>query len=280
MLRDMARVFARDRWLVAGSTLAVLIAALALLGPPLAPHSPYDISFSPLSRPAPGHPLGVNDGGGDIFSELLHAIRSSVGFGLLAGTASLAFGVFAGLTAACGGRFIDAALMRFADMLLAIPGIMILILTAAFFMPSPWMLALLLAAMSWPTTAKAIRAQARVIAGSLHIRAARQMGGTPAYIILRHLLPELFPLYLAGFVGRTRMAILTEATLSFLGLLDASHKSLGGIIRYALKYYYLDIWWNWLLPPILSLTLLIMAFTFLSVGFEKVFDPKLREAPR
>ncbi len=104
------------------------------------------------------------------------------------------------------------------------------------------------------------------------------MGGSGLYIILRHLLPELFPLYLIGFAAKARMAIFMEASLAFLGLFDPGRKSLGLMISYGLKYYYLDIWLNWLLPPILFLTLLIMTSTLLSISLEKVFDPRLKEA--
>jgi peptide/nickel transport system permease protein len=132
--------------------------------------------------------------------------------------------------------------------------------------------------LAWPTTAKAVRAQALVLKNSLHIKAARRMGGSGFYIVLRHLMPELFPLYLISFAAKTRMAIFMEASLAFLGLFDPGRKSLGIMISYSLKYYYLDIWWNWLLPPILCLTLLIMTATFLSISLERVFDPRLKEA--
>ena len=168
--------------------------------------------------------------------------------------------------------------MRAADILLAIPAVMILILIAALFRPSPEALALILSLFCWPTTAKGIRAQALRGENRLHVQAARQMGGSGGYIIVRHLLPELFPLYLIGFATKARMAMFMEASLAFLGLFDPSRKSLGIMISYALKYYYLDIWWNWLLPPIFCLTLLIMTVTFLAVGLEKVFDPRLKEA--
>ena len=176
------------------------------------------------------------------------------------------------------GGVADHVLMRLSDILLAIPAVMILILVAAFFRPSPLVLSLILAGLAWPTTAKAIRAQALVVRQSGHVQAARQMGASGAYIIARHLMPELFPLYLIGFAAKARMAMFMEASLSFLGLFDPSRKSLGMMISYALKYYYLDIWWNWLIPPILCLTLLIMAVTFLAVSLEKVFDPRLKEA--
>jgi peptide/nickel transport system permease protein len=119
--------------------------------------------------------------------------------------------------------------------------------------------------------------QALILKQSLRVQAARQMGASSGYILFKHLLPELFPLYLISFVAKTRMAMFMEASLAFLGLLDPGRKSLGIMIRFALKYYYLDVWWHWLLPPILCLTMMMMAFTFLAVSLEKVFDPRLRE---
>ena len=122
------------------------------------------------------------------------------------------------------------------------------------------------------------RAQTLSLRESLHVRAAAQMGGGNWYIIRRHLMPEMFPLYLIGFAAKARIAMFMEAALAFLGLFDPSRKSLGMTIGYALKYYYLDIWWNWLLPPIACLSLLIMTVTFLAISLEKVLDPRLREA--
>jgi peptide/nickel transport system permease protein len=268
----------RDPWFVTGAVLALVFALAVSLGPPLAPYDPQDMSFPSLSPPSSAHWLGVNDGGMDILSELLYGLRSTVAFGLLTGIVALVVGVCLGLSAAWFGDPLDAISMRLADVLLAIPAVMILILMAAFFRLSPAALALILAFLYWPTTAKGIRAQALVVKSRLHIQAARQMGASGTYIIIRHLLPELFPLYLIGFATKARMAMFMEASLSFLGLFDPSRKSLGIMISYALKYYYLEVWWNWLLPPILCLSLLIMTVTFLAVSLEKVFDPRLKEA--
>ena len=268
----------RDPWFVIGMGLASVLLLLVLLGPVFTPHDPHDMSFRPLSPPSAAHWLGVNDGGMDIFSELLYGMRNTVGFGLLTGSVSLLLGVAIGLAAAWFGGVLDQVTMRLADILLAIPAVMVLIMTAALFRPSPVTLALILSIMLWPTIAKAIRSQALVVKNRLHIHAARQMGASGAYVIVRHLLPELFPLYLIGFATKARMAMFMEASLAFLGLFDPSRKSLGIMISYALKYYYLDIWWNWLLPPVFLLTLLIMTVTFLAVSLEKVFDPRLKEA--
>jgi peptide/nickel transport system permease protein len=222
---DHRRHLKRDPWFVIGLLLWMIMAVAAVFGPLLAPYDPHDMSFPPLSPPSGEHWLGVNDGGMDIGSELLFGLRNTLAFGLATGTAGLVLGVLIGLTSAWVGGLTDHFFMRLADIILAIPAVMALILLAAFFRPSPFILALALAALAWPTTAKGVRAQALVIKNSLHVRAVRRMGGSTAYTIFRHLMPELFPLYLIGFAAKVRMAVFMEASLAFLGLFDPSRKS-------------------------------------------------------
>jgi peptide/nickel transport system permease protein len=275
MYLEMPRRLFQDPWFMAGISLLALLAILMVLGPVLSPYDPYDMGFRPLSPPSAGHWLGINDGGMDILAELFTGLKNTVFFGLIAASAGLTLGALVGLFSAAAGGALDRFLMRMADIFLAVPPVMVLVLVAAFFRPSPAVLALTLASLGWARTAKVIRAQARVVNGMLHVKAARRMGGSRIYVISRHLMPEIFPLYLIGFAAQLRVAVFMEASLSFLGLFDPSRKSLGIMINYALRYYYLDIWINWLLPPVVCLTLLIMASTFLAVSFEKVFDPRL-----
>ncbi len=250
---DLRRYIFKDTWFLTGFSLAIVFTITILAGPLLVPFDPWDMSFTPISPPSTEHFLGINDGGQDIFSELIFAIRNTVTFGLVSGLVALGVGVIIGLVAGWLGGFVDMILMRLADVLLAIPAIMILILTAALFRPSPFGLSLILAGLMWPTISKAIRAQTLTLRESLHVKAAARIGGSNWYIIRRHLMPEMFPLYLIGLAAKTRMAMFMEASLAFLGLFDPSRKSLGMMIGYALKYYYMDIWWNWLLPPIVCL---------------------------
>lgn len=273
---DLHQNIFQDTWFLTGFVLAVVFTIIILIGPLLAPFDPWDMSFAPISPPSAKHLLGINDGGQDIFSELLFAVRNTVFFGLTSGLVALGAGVIIGLVAGWVGGLVDMILMRTADVLLAIPAIMILILTAALFRPSPFMLSLILAGLMWPTISKAVRAQTLTLRESLHVKAAARIGGGNWYIIRRHLMPEMFPLYLIGFAAKTRMAMFMEASLAFLGLFDPTRKSLGLMIAYAVKYYYMDIWWNWLFPPILCLSLLIMTVTFLAISLEKVLDPRLK----
>ncbi|MDH3347609.1 MAG: ABC transporter permease [Desulfobulbaceae bacterium] len=270
--------FISDPWFLIGASFTTLFCLIALIGPILSPHDPWEMSFDPISPPTIEHILGTNDCGQDIFSELLYSIHNTIFFGLSSGFTTLIFGVAIGLTSGWYGGKIDLFLMRLADILLATPSIMILILAASFFHPSPITLALLLALLMWPTISKVVRANTLILRESLHIKAAKQMGASNWYIIKRHLLPEMYPIYLIGFTSKIRSAVFMEASLAFLGLFDPTRKSLGIMISYSLKYYYLGIWWNWLMPPIICLSVLITATTFLAISLEKVMDPRLKES--
>jgi peptide/nickel transport system permease protein len=273
---EVASTLKRDKWFTMGAVVAGFMALIALVGPLVAPFDPQDMSFQPFARPSWAHPLGVNDGGQDILSELVHAVRNSLGFGALVGGLGLMLGVGVGLTAAWLGGLVGRLLMSCADVFMAIPSVMILILVAALFQPSAAVLAMVLVGLSWPTTAKAVRAQALALKSALHVRAAAQMGGSAWYVISRHLVPEMFPLYLIGFVAKARMAVFMEASLAFLGLFDPGRKSLGGMIQYALRYYYMDTWWNWLVPAVFCLSAFLVAASLLAISLEKVLDPRLR----
>ncbi|ADH86267.1 ABC transporter permease [Desulfurivibrio alkaliphilus] len=266
-----------DPWFVLGAGLALALGLLLLASPWLIRHDPYAMDFVPLSAPSAQHWLGVNDGGMDIWAELLTGFGNTLIFGLFTGLLGLGLGVAVGLSCAWFRGLYDLCLMRLADLLLAIPAVLVLILLAAYLRPSAWLLALVLALMAWPTSARVIRAQALTLQERSHLLAARQMGGSSFYLLGRHLLPELFPLYLIGFAALVRMAVFMEASLSFLGLFDPGRKSLGMMVGRALPYYYLEIGWYWLLPPVLLLTMLLLSITLLAVSLEKIFDPRLKE---
>lgn len=273
---EVKSVLGKDKWFLSGAILATFLILLSIVGPYAVPFDPQDMSFEPFARPSWEHPLGVNDAGQDILSELVHALRNSLFFGALVGGLGLALGVGLGLAAGWFGGMAGRVIMSSADVFMAIPSVMVLIMVAALVMPSATVLALVLVGFSWPTTAKAVRAQSLSLRGHLHVKASAQMGGSALYVISRHLVPEMFPLYLIGFVAKARMAIFMEASLAFLGLFDPGRKSLGGMIQYALRYYYMDVWWNWLAPAVACLSLAVMAAGFLAISLEKVLDPRLR----
>jgi peptide/nickel transport system permease protein len=268
--------FAKDKIGVAGLLLILFLFTTAILAPVIAPHDPWDYSAPSFQPPSWKHLLGTNDIGYDIASELLWALRTSILFGIAVATITCTIGLVLGVSAALIGGTYDMIVMRLADALLAIPTIMILILIAAYFKPSTTVLIIALSLVLWQTIARGMRAQTLSLKSKLHVKAAKNMGAPTSYIMYKHIMPELFPLYAMGFVTKARIAVFMEAGLSFLGIFDPTTKSLGIMMSYAMRYLYLDVWFNWLLPPVIALSLLIVSLGLISYAIEEIFDPRLR----
>jgi peptide/nickel transport system permease protein len=268
--------FAKDKIGVAGLVLILFLFTTAILAPIIAPHDPWDYSSSAFQPPSREHLLGTNDIGYDIFSELLWSLRTSILFGIAVATITCTIGLVLGVSAALIGGMYDMIVMRLADALLAIPTIMILILIAAYFKPSTTVLIIALSLVLWQTIARGVRAQTLSLKTKLYVKAAKNVGAPTSYIMYKHIMPELFPLYAMGFVTKARIAVFMEAGLSFLGIFDPTTKSLGIMMSYAMRYLYLDVWFNWLLPPVFALSLLIVSLGLISYAIEEIFDPRLR----
>ncbi len=268
--------FKKDKIGVAGLMLILLLITTAILAPVIAPHDPWDYSAPAFQPPSWEHPLGTNDIGYDIYSELVWSLRTSILFGIAVAAIACTIGLVLGVSAALIGGMYDMVVMRIADALLAIPTIMILILIAAYFKPSTTVLIIALSLVLWQTTARGVRAQTLSLKTKLYVKAAKNAGAPTSYIMYRHVMPELFPLYAMGFVTKARIAVFMEAGLSFLGIFDPTTKSLGIMMSYAMRYLYLDVWFNWLLPPVIALSLLIISLGFISYAIEEIFDPRLR----
>ncbi|MHC1575046.1 MAG: ABC transporter permease [Candidatus Methanogasteraceae archaeon] len=268
--------FAKDKIGVTGLVIILLLFIIAILAPVIAPHDPWDYSAPAFQPPSWEHLLGTNDIGYDIASELLLALRTSILFGIAVASITCTIGLVLGVSAALIGGVYDMAVMRLADALLAIPTIMVLILIAAYFKPSTTVLIIALSLVMWQTTARGVRAQTLSLKSKLHVKAAKNMGAPTSYIMYKHIMPELFPLYAMGFVTKARIAVFMEAGLSFLGIFDPTTKSLGIMMSYAMRYLYLDVWFNWMLPPVIALSLLIISLGLISYAIEEIFDPRLR----
>ncbi|PDV99072.1 ABC transporter permease [Candidatus Viridilinea mediisalina] len=266
-------------WLwLAGWALVGSFLLLALLAPWLAPHDPTAYSGAPLERPSRQHPLGTNDVGQDLLSELIYGARISLLVGVAAGGLALLIATLIGAGAGYLGGWVDLLLMRCVDLLMALPMVPLLILVVAYAGPSLLNLILCIALLGWMVPARSIRAQVLSLRSRNYIQAARLFGAGPLYVLLRHLLPALGPILLALLVGQIGRAIMIEAGIAFLGLSDPTAKSWGMMIRYALNYggiYLSPVWIWWLLPPSLCISLLVLGFTFLGVGLERRLSPRL-----
>lgn len=262
-----------------GLALLVAFAIMGIAAPLLAPYDPAEFAGAPLERPSAGHRLGTNDVGQDILSELIVGARISLAVAIGAAGGAVLLGLLIGGVAGYAGGWIDTALMRLVDVMIALPQLPLLILVTALLGAGLGQMALVFAALFWPGMARVIRAQVLGLRRRGYVAQARSFGAGPVYILRRHILPAIGPLIVFGLVTAAGRAVVFEAGLAFLGLGDPTAKSWGLMMRYALNLPGLlltDRWLWWLLPPGLCITLLILALNLLGIGLENHLDPRLK----
>jgi ABC-type dipeptide/oligopeptide/nickel transport system permease subunit len=261
--------------------LAILfgMASLAVLAPWVSPYDPYDRVDGPFLKPSWTHLLGTNDIGQDITSELIWGTRVSLLIGLLAALVAVSIGTLVGLVAGYCGGVVDTVLMRLVDVVLVIPFLPLMILLAAYLGPSFWNIIVVIGALVWARPARVIRSQVLSLRTRCYVLASESMGGRLGHVLKTHILPGVMPLALAQFVMAASSSILTEASLSFLGLGDPLQKSWGSILHYAqMRGAFLSgAWLWWVMPAGLMITLASLGFTLVGYGLEEVYNPRLRK---
>ena len=267
------------RW--AGRAGAVLVggfALLAVIAPLVTPYRAGALSGKPLESPSGAHLLGTNSVGQDLASQLLSGARASIFVAVVAGGGTLVLGALVGVISGWLGGRTDAVLMRVVDVFLAIPRLPLLIVAGAYVGQSLSAVAAVIAATFWPQTARVVRSQVLSLRERTYVQAASGLGAGTGHILRRHVVPELALILVAELVSAAGRAVVLEAGLAFLGLGDPSTASWGSILRDALGFgslFYTDAWKWWLIPPILSVTLLLVGITFLGVAVEQRVSPRL-----
>jgi peptide/nickel transport system permease protein len=293
---DLLHAFLRSKTTIAAALITALLVLAAILAPWIAPHDPFDLrqldlldSQLPPAWLAGGDPrylLGTDDQGRDVLSTILHGSRISLGVGALAVGLAAALGIVLGLIAGYAGGFLDALIMRIADVQLTFPAILIALLidgtgralfgehrneTLEF-----WVLVLSIGLSFWVQYARTVRGSTLVEKSKDYVLAARLIGIHPATILFRHVLPNVIGPVLVIATINLALAIITEATLSFLGVgLPPTQPSLGTLIRIGNNFLFAGEWWIAIFPGI-TLALLVVAINLLGDWLRDALNPRLR----
>ncbi|WP_334139124.1 ABC transporter permease [Thermovirga lienii] len=221
--------------------------------------------------------LGTDQRGRDVFHLFLLGIRVSLLVGICATILATLLGVSVGLVAGYAGGMVDTILMRLVDILLAIPGLPILMVLAGIWGKGLWQLIVILSIFSWMGTARTIRSLTLSLRENAFVEGLRALGARPSYIMYRHLLPESLPILLANIALGVPSAILAEAGLSFLGLSDPRIISWGRMLNEAHGFgaFTTGAWWL-ILPPGVGISLICLVFLDLGRTLEEMADPRLR----
>ena len=293
---DLLWGFRRSPVTVAAALVAVVMIGAALLAPLIAPHNPYDLaSVSLLDATDPAawldggswsYPLGTDNQGRDVLSTILYGTRLSLLVGGSAVILALLLGVTLGLVAGWRGGIAETLIMRIADVQLSFPAILIALLidgVAHSLLPREvqtritlYVLIASIALSSWVHFARTVRGSTMVERNKEYIQAARVIGVHPVRIVIGHLLPNVIGPVLVIATINLATAILTEATLSFLGVgLPPTEPSLGTLIRIGNDYLLSGDWWISVFPGIV-LALLILSVNLLGDWLRDALNPKLR----
>lgn len=248
-----------------GLVLVMLFILVAILADIIAPHNPWE-RFEPYEKPHRNHPLGTNDIGNDILSELIFGSRASLVVGIGAAVIATFLGLLIGLFSGYFKGALDEMFMGITDIFLMIPRIPLIIILAAFLKSSLWFIMLALGILWWTSTARVVRSRTLQVREMDFVTSAKCLGFKNRHIIFSDILPNIFPVVVPKFMLTVATAMISEASLSFLGLGDPSMKSWGLMINFALIKGGLvnEMWW-WYLPP--GLCIVLFVFSVVSLGF-------------
>jgi peptide/nickel transport system permease protein len=260
---------------VAGLLVLAFLTGAALLAPALAPYDPLALGEAALSAPSLSHLLGTDHLARDILSGVVWGLRVSLVVGLGSALISVVLGILIGGPAGYFGGRVDNLLMRATDAFMVLPTFFLILLVVSVFGASTSKLIALIGMTTWPPIARLVRAEFLSLREREFTLAARTIGASHFMIMLRHILPNAVPVVIPTLSLRTAGAIITEASLSFLGVGDPNVISLGQMLMYALQFMRMA-WWTAAFPG-LAIFIIVLALNLVGDGLNDALNPRLKE---
>ncbi|MGZ4609597.1 MAG: ABC transporter permease [Actinomycetes bacterium] len=276
--RRFVAAFRAQRAGMIGLAILGLFVAMALLAPVLFSANELDVTQATgatLAPPSPGFPLGTDEAGRSVLALVVWGARVSLLVGIAATVISMAIGTLVGIASGHFGTWVGAILERLTDWFLVIPFLPLAIVLATVLGSSLVNVIIVIGVTSWPGTARLVRAQTLSVEARPYLERARVLGGGHWHQMSRHVLPNVMPLVLANTTLTVAIAILSETTLSFLGLGDPFRVSWGTMLDNAFSAGAISAgaWW-YLLPPGLCVVVVVLAFTLVGRALENILDPR------
>jgi peptide/nickel transport system permease protein len=264
---------------VVGAVVLVGIVALALLAPLIVHPDDLDVTKvtgPSLAAPSSSYPLGTDSAGRSILLLIIWGSRSSLAIGLAATALTMILGSAVGLIAGHYGGWIGRILMHITDWVLALPSLPLAISLAAVLGQGALSITIAITVTSWTRTARLVRAQTLAVSARPFIERAKALGARNGQVMRRHILPSVMPVILVSSTLTVADAILSAATLSFLGLGDPLTVSWGSMLEQALNEGALTAgaWW-YLLSPGVAIVIVVLGFTLCGRALEAVLNPRL-----
>jgi peptide/nickel transport system permease protein len=282
-VRSTIAFFKNNRSFTVGLLLLLALYLFGLIGSQLISPKRADMGGSPLNlRPSWEYPLGTDGLGRDMLAVMVIGIPNTFKIGFLAGAVGLIIGTLIGLLGGYYKGYADAVFSSFADVMLVIPALAILITVSAYVrVVTVEIMALIVGLLAWPLPARVIRSQTLSLRERLFVEVAKLSGANDFEIILFQILPNLTAYLAASFVGAVSSGILTAVGLEVLGLGPQNIPTIGRTLFYAFKYTALfrGMWWWWG-PPVVTLAIIFTGLFQMSISLDKYANPRLRGAER
>lgn len=280
-MRDYWIRFRRDQLALGGLVVIVIFITAAVLAPAIAPYNPSEQFFDGLTLE--GSPLapnsrfwfGTDTNGRDQFSRLLYGAQTSLLIGIVANGIAVFVGTCLGVVAGYLRGFLGAAIMRFTDLMMAFPPLLLAIALAAILKPGLNIVILVIALVNWVQIARVIYAETLALSEREYIEAARAMGANTWRILWRHLLPHLVPTIIVYATLGIATTVLLESMLSFLGRGVQPPTPAWGMMIFESQSYFLNAPWLVFIPGA-AILILALAFNLVGDGLRDVFDPTQR----
>lgn len=273
-LRNL-RVLLGARLVVPGLVILGVVIVCAVFAPLIAPHDPLEQDYSAIAvAPSWSHPLGTDDLGRDVLSRIIFGSRVSLEVGAIAVFIAVTFGAVLGLVSGYVGGVVENVIMRFVDAVQAFPGLILALGLTAALGPSIRNVMIAIGFISAPAIARLTRGQTLSVRETEYVAAARVMGASPWVIVRRHIWPNVTAPIIVQSTLLVASAIVTEASLSFLGVgVQPPTPSWGAMLRIGSQYLEVAPWIA--LAPGAAIFLTVLAFNFIGDGLIRVLDPRL-----
>lgn len=271
--RAVLRALRRSPMAVAGASLLALLVLFSFVGPLLYPTNQTDVNpLDALLPPGEGYPLGTDPNGFDVLGRLMLGGQVSLEIGLLAAVFATTLGTIYGAVAGLAGGVVDGIMMRFVDVLLAIPFLFFVLIIAARFTATPLTLSLVIGGFSWLVSARLIRGEVLSLRVREFVQAARLMGAGDRRIIFTHLIPNTFGVIIVNLTFQVADAILVIAALGFLGFgLSYPVTDWGSQLSSGVAYIAAGNWWL-IYPAGLCIVLVVLGLNLLGDALRDVMD--------
>lgn len=276
-LRDFWRLYRKSALGKLGLVIVSFFVIMALAAPWIAPFDPFSFVGDPFLKPSSTYIFGTDQVGRDIFSRVIYGTRISLLIGLVASAMTIGLGTMIGLVSGYLGGWIDNGLMRITDLFIIIPALPLMLIMASILGKGITNIIIVITVVGWTATARMVRSQTLSLKERPFTEASRAIGSTDLHTIVRHIVPNVFPLVFANGMIAIVDAILSEAGLSFLGFGDPSAPSWGMVLHFAdIAGSTVNGYWWYIVPPGICIMFLVMGFAFISYSTDQILNPRLR----